>query len=234
MEDPCARFRLDGRVAVVTGASSGLGVAFARALAGAGARVVLAARRKAQLEALAGELVAEGASALAVACDVSQEGEVDALVAATLDRFGRADVLINNAGIFPRSPFLELTEAEWDGVHNVNLKGSFLVAQALARRMVSTFALATRKSASSFGSAKKLRNEARSRMAMPSCTSDEANLEYDPLFPSLRRTVVYVLDAVSSHVSATEVRNRLDRNDSIHGLVPPRVEEYITKKAIYR
>ena len=136
MEDPCAHFRLDGRVAVVTGASSGLGVAFARALAGAGARVVLAARRKKQLESLAEELVAEGASALAVSCDVGEEGEVDALVAATLERFGRADVLINNAGITTITPAELQPASEFRRTVEVDLIGAFLCAQRFGRAML--------------------------------------------------------------------------------------------------
>jgi NAD(P)-dependent dehydrogenase (short-subunit alcohol dehydrogenase family) len=136
MQDPCTRFRLDGRVAVVTGASSGLGVAFARALAGAGARVVLAARRIAQLEALAGELVAEGASALAVPCDVSQEEAIDALVGATLQRFGRADVLINNAGITTITPAELQSASEFRRTLEVDLVGAFLCAQRFGRVML--------------------------------------------------------------------------------------------------
>jgi NAD(P)-dependent dehydrogenase (short-subunit alcohol dehydrogenase family) len=92
-------FRLDGRVAVVTGASSGLGATFATGLAQAGARVVLAARRADRLDALAKRLAEGSAEVVAFACDVTDEAEVDRLVAATRDRFGRADVLLNNAGI---------------------------------------------------------------------------------------------------------------------------------------
>jgi len=136
MDDPCARFRLDGRVAVVTGASSGLGVVFARGLAGAGAQVVLAARRKAQLEALAAELAAQGASALAVPCDVSAEQEVDGLVAATLQRFGRADILINNAGITSITPAEQQASSDFRRTIEVDLVGAFLCAQRFGRVML--------------------------------------------------------------------------------------------------
>jgi NAD(P)-dependent dehydrogenase (short-subunit alcohol dehydrogenase family) len=93
--DPLSLFRLDGKVAIVTGASAGLGERFARVLHGAGARVVLAARRKERLDALAAELP----GSLAVACDVSDEGQRTGLVAATLAHFARVDILVNNAGI---------------------------------------------------------------------------------------------------------------------------------------
>jgi NAD(P)-dependent dehydrogenase (short-subunit alcohol dehydrogenase family) len=93
-------FRLDGRVAVVTGASSGMGVLFAEALAGAGASVVVAARRLERLEALAERLREGGAEALAVRCDVGREEDVEALVRVTREAFGTADVLVNLTGVF--------------------------------------------------------------------------------------------------------------------------------------
>ena len=91
-------FGLNGRVAVVTGASSGLGVGFARALAEAGANLVLAARRADRLESLAAELSEARAEVLPVACDVTDPKQVEALKDACLERFGRADILVNNAG----------------------------------------------------------------------------------------------------------------------------------------
>src|SRR3954447_6059952 len=87
-------FRLDGRVAIVTGASSGLGERFARVLSAAGAAVVVAARRGERIEALAADL----RDAVAFVCDITDNRDLDALVAMTVDRFGRVDVLVNNAG----------------------------------------------------------------------------------------------------------------------------------------
>jgi NAD(P)-dependent dehydrogenase (short-subunit alcohol dehydrogenase family) len=129
-------FDLTGRVAVVTGASSGLGVTFAEALAEAGARVVLAARRKDRIEAVAQQLVAAGRDAIAVECDVASEASVDALVGATLARFGRADVLVNNAGTAKVSPAASESLEDFRGVIDVNLTGTFLCAQRFGRVML--------------------------------------------------------------------------------------------------
>jgi len=129
-------FRLDGRAAVVTGASSGMGVEFARALAAAGARVVLAARRKERLEALAEEIRKSGGEALAVACDVACEADVDALVEVAWSGFGRIDVLVNNAGFNTLVPAEDLPLADWRAEIDVNLTGVFLCAQRFGRRML--------------------------------------------------------------------------------------------------
>jgi len=129
-------FRLDGKVVVVTGASSGLGVAMARGVAQAGASVVLAARRLERLEALAKQLEGQGATAHAVACDVSKEQDVDGLVAEVARRFGGADVLVNNAGITEIVP-AELEPLEsFEKVLGVNLVGAFLCAQRFGRAML--------------------------------------------------------------------------------------------------
>lgn len=136
LRDPLALFRLDGRVAVVTGASSGLGVVFAETLAAAGARVVLAARRRERLESLADRLVAGGAEAFAVACDVADERQVEALVEATLERFGNVDVLVNNAGVTHPQPAESESLEDWRRVIDVNLTGLFCCAQRLGRPML--------------------------------------------------------------------------------------------------
>lgn len=134
--DPLARFRLDGRVAVVTGASSGLGVGFAEALAMAGASVVVAARRVDRLAALAERLGRGGAGALAVGCDVAREADVDRLVERTLARFGRVDVLVNNAGINRVVPAEDEPLDAWREVLDVGLTGVFLCAQRFGRAML--------------------------------------------------------------------------------------------------
>lgn len=128
-------FGLAGRAAVITGAAQGIGAACARRLAGGGMAVALWDVDAARGEALAEELRAAGAKATFVRCDVSNKAEVDAALAETLRSHPRIDALVNNAGIFKAADFLDITEADWDAVIGVNLKGAFLVAQALARHM---------------------------------------------------------------------------------------------------
>jgi len=128
-------FKLGGRVAVVTGAAQGIGAACARRLARDGAAVALWDVADAAGEALAAELRATGTQALYAHCDVAHKGQVDAALAATLAGLGPVDALVNNAGIFRAADFLDITEADWDAVIAVNLKGSFLVGQAVARAM---------------------------------------------------------------------------------------------------
>ncbi|MGI9332574.1 MAG: SDR family NAD(P)-dependent oxidoreductase [Gammaproteobacteria bacterium] len=128
-------FRLDGKVALVTGASSGLGRHFAALLAAQGASVVLAARRRDALEAAAEDIRASGGTAAAVALDVTQESSVVEAVVAAEKALGPIDVLLNNSGVAVTKMALDMESEDWDYVMDTNLKGAFLVAREVARRM---------------------------------------------------------------------------------------------------
>ncbi len=131
-------FSLDGRVALVTGASSGLGVQIADVLARHGAAVALAARRKVRIEEDAARLRDGGARATAVPLDVRDIGSIDGALDAVSDAFGQpADILVNCAGVIVLQPFLEQTPDDFDAVLDTNLRGAFFVSQRAALRMVS-------------------------------------------------------------------------------------------------
>ncbi len=129
------RFEFAGRTVVVTGAGNGIGAACARLFAASGANVALWDRDDVAAEALASEIDPGGQRARAVHCDVALSADVAAALASTLAAFGRVDILINNAGIFRAAEFLDIREEDWDAVLDVNLKGAFLVGQAVAREM---------------------------------------------------------------------------------------------------
>lgn len=129
-------FNLTGRVAMITGASSGLGAQFARALAARGADVVLLARRCEKLEAVADEARALGAHALAVPCDVTDRAQQRAAVDAAIAEFGKIDILINNAGTCDVMPTVELTEESWHKVVDVNLEAVVFMTKYVAQHMV--------------------------------------------------------------------------------------------------
>ena len=130
------RFRLEGRVALVTGASHGIGEGIALALAGAGADVALAARGVDDLERVAGAVRDLGRQALVVPTDVSDLGQVEAMVRRTAEGLGEPEILFNVAGVNRRKPILDVSLDDWNFVLDVNLRGLYFASQAVARRLV--------------------------------------------------------------------------------------------------
>lgn len=129
------RFDLSGKVAIVTGGGKGIGRAIALGLAEAGAKVMIAARTQSEIEAVAGEIRARGGEAACRVTDVSVSEQVEGLVTATLETFGRIDILINNAARSFLRPLLELREDGFDKIFDTNVKGTFLLSRAVARVM---------------------------------------------------------------------------------------------------
>ena len=129
-------FDLAGRTALVTGAGRGLGAGMARALADAGAAVGLVARNRAQLDEVAGSIVAEGGRAQGFPHDLSDASQTDELVAQVATEFGDPDILVHAAGIQVRSPAEELHLEDWDRVHDIHLRAAFALAVSVARRLL--------------------------------------------------------------------------------------------------
>lgn len=129
-------FDLSGQVAVVTGTSRGLGQYFARALANMGADLVLTSRKKDSLLSFEKELQSLGRKTVALELDVRDQASIERTVTAAQDVFGRIDILVNNAGCNVRKPALDVTWDDWNLILDTNLRGSFFVAQAVARRMI--------------------------------------------------------------------------------------------------
>jgi NAD(P)-dependent dehydrogenase (short-subunit alcohol dehydrogenase family) len=131
-----ALFDLSGRVAIVTGTSRGLGQGFARALAKAGADLVLTSRNRDSLQAFEAEIEAMGRRAISLELDVRNQESIEQMVSAAEGEFGHLDILVNNAGCNVRKPALEVTWDDWNVILETNLRGSFFVSQSVARRMI--------------------------------------------------------------------------------------------------
>ncbi|MDX9872690.1 MAG: 3-oxoacyl-[acyl-carrier-protein] reductase [Clostridia bacterium] len=128
--------RLQGKVAIVTGAGDGIGEAIAKAYAAQGAKVVGCARTLEKVQKVVDDIKAAGGEAYAVRCDVSKKADVDNLFKEAVDKYGRVDILANNAGITADARFVKMTEEQWDNVIDINLKGVFMVGQKAAEIML--------------------------------------------------------------------------------------------------
>lgn len=128
--------KLKDQVSIITGATKGIGLACAYEFAKEGAKVVLTGRTESLGNEAAENIRADGGDAIFVRCDVSQKDQVDNLIEATVEHYGRIDVVVNNAGVNHKANFFDTTEQDWDWVMGVDLKGTFLVSQAAARVMV--------------------------------------------------------------------------------------------------
>ena len=127
---------IKGKVAIVTGAAAGIGAGVARLFAENGAHVLLADLDGARVKAVAGDLASEGYSAAGFAADASSREAMAAVVEDALVRFGRVDVLVNNAGIYPRQPFLEMTDEQWDDMQRINMKSVYHCTKLVMPHMV--------------------------------------------------------------------------------------------------
>ena len=126
---------IQGKVVVITGASSGVGESTARLLAGNGAKVVLGARRKDRIDAVVKDITAKGGSALGFKTDVTKRGDVEALDTGSVDKYGRIDAIVNNSGIMPIAPMATLKVEEWDRMIDVNIKGLLYGVAAVLPQM---------------------------------------------------------------------------------------------------
>ena len=128
--------RLKGKVAIVTGSRRGIGRAIALEMAKEGAKVVVSDIELKECEAVCDEIRKLGSDAIAVKCDVTKKDEVDAMMERVIQKFGRIDIMVNNAGVYVAKPLDQTTEQDWDFVVDINLKGVFLCSSAAAKHMM--------------------------------------------------------------------------------------------------
>jgi NAD(P)-dependent dehydrogenase (short-subunit alcohol dehydrogenase family) len=126
---------LKNKVAIVTGARQGIGYGIAKALAKEGANVIIADIVQEDCDKVAGEIEKLGVSTLGIKCDISSKEDIDNLIAKTKEKFGQVDILVNNAGIYPFKPFAEMTEADFEKVMDINVKGNFLFTHSAVKEM---------------------------------------------------------------------------------------------------
>jgi NAD(P)-dependent dehydrogenase (short-subunit alcohol dehydrogenase family) len=130
-----SQFSLEGKTALITGGSRGIGEATALAFAKAGADVAITARKQEDLDEVAKKIQAEGRKALAVSAHVGRMDQIQKLVETVMEKFGKIDILVNNAGTSFNAPAIDISEKAWDSVLNLNLKGLFFLSQAVAQKM---------------------------------------------------------------------------------------------------
>ena len=130
-----SQFSLEGKVALITGGSRGIGEETAIRFAKAGANVAITSRKQEDLDEVAKKIVAEGREAFPVAAHVGRIDQIQLLVNTVMDKFGRIDILVNNAGTSFNAPAIDISEKAWDSVMNLNLKGLFFLSQAVAQKM---------------------------------------------------------------------------------------------------
>jgi len=148
------QFRLDGRLALITGANKGIGLGIARAMAAAGADVILVARNRDELDAAAGELRQSGRRVAAAPFDLRQTAEIPAWYESLVPQHGCPDILVNAAGITRRAPAEELTLDDWNETITVNLTAVFVLCQAFARRLIAAGARGTRRTTAAYTASK--------------------------------------------------------------------------------
>ena len=134
--DCLEKFRIEDKVAIVTGGSKGLGRAMALGLAQAGAKVVVSSRTISLIEETADEIIKKGGKAIAVSVDVKNPQSIELMVATVMDHYGRVDILINNAGIAPMKKTIDTNIEDWNDVLNTNLKSAFLISKIIAKGMI--------------------------------------------------------------------------------------------------
>lgn len=206
---------LKGKVAIVTGAARGIGLAIAERYAQEGAACVLADRLGDQLGAAAQSIVEAGGQAAAIPCDVTDQADIDAMVAAATERFGKVDILVNNAGVIDIQTIFDVKPSDWDFIMDVNAKGLFFVLQAVARQMVKQ---------GSGGRIINMASEAGRRGGMLAphyCASKAAAISITQSTALALAKDGILVNAIAPGLVQTDMWDRIDQRVSEQGLMKP-------------